>query len=1218
MGVVYRATRLYDGASVALKIASAEMADMFGFIRREIQTLRRLRHPGVVRILDEGTEKGVPWYVMELLEAHSLDELLGLADYDSAKTERVRPFLPISGVLPAVQRPRNVRDDLPRVLTLMYRLARVLAHVHAHGIVHRDIKPENVLVRAGDRPVLVDFGLVGRFNDHSGREVLEIAGHMFGTALYVSPEQASGELVDARSDLYSFGVLLYEIVAGAQPFDGASVHEVLLSHLTHTPPPPSQLVQGVPPALDDLIMRLLARRRADRLGYAEDVAALLVEAGAQADPDFDSETAPYLYRPEIVGRRETVEALREHISAIRQGRGAFVVIGGESGIGKTSVASVFAREATLAGLSVTAGECVAVSTSGDVIGGQALHPLRPLFREIADYCHAGGGQTVDFILGSRLAVLRDQDPSLEALVELRSENTPRIPPEIASRRLFSDVTETLAAFAAAKPLVLVIDDLQWADEVTVRFLFSLDAEFFATTPLMILGTYRADEAGPDLRALLGRPHVVKMPLKRLDDDCVHDIVRSMLAAPGARESFLDFVARQCEGNPFFVAEYLRAAVAERLLYREGGRWHVQSARKLSFSDLGLPRTLRDLVARRLGSLSAATGRVVEAAAVLGREVDESLLIATCGENACDTQTAIAELLDLYVMDPADRGIRFAHDKLREAAYERIAPERLATLHARAAQAIEAACTDEDARRLQAAALAHHWEVAGNAQMAIHYYSTAGQNAIETGACREARDLLQRAITLDKKRADSEPLLERRIRHARWHRLLGQAWLGLGDLASSAEHVNKSFGLLGVRMPRSRGAWRARLLIEIARQATHLLLPRPLYRARESKAPLLTEIAHSAQLLAQLAYYTTEEMAMLAGSLIGVNTSGNLGGSPVGIVGYYLLGFACSTMGLHRLGGHYLAESKKLAIAVNDLAGQAMATALALHCYTATCDWKRSAGALEEVDSLVRRCGDPPAIELAEIGRGHDEFYRGKLQQSAETFARLVDIAHKRSNLQHEAWGHVDRARALIFMGQLDEALERIDTSLRLLRDNDPLSEVSVMAFKALALLHGNQLDAAVEAADTAYVLVSKTRPTFYEMYRAYASPAEVYLEVWARARRHDPAEAARMRRTVHMLIRKLRFYVSRAPNLSPIPLRLAGLAHCLDGNPRGGTTLLRKAAAQASRLGLPLEEGIALYELMRHAADPRERDACRDRARAIFLAIGCELYLRKMSEATPL
>jgi len=1201
MGVVYRATRLYDGAQVALKIASAGMADMFSFIRREIQTLRRLRNPGVVRILDEGAEKGVPWYVMELLDAHSLGELLGLSEFDGAVTDLVRPFIPVSGAPAERASGRTpVRADLPRVLTLMYRLARVLAHIHGHGVSHRDIKPQNVLVRPGDRPVLVDFGLVGRFNEHGGREVLEISGQMLGTALYASPEQASGELVDARSDLYSFGVMLYEIVTGRPPFDGFSINEILSRHLTHNPVRPSQVVDRVPPALDELIMRLLEKRRAERLGYAEDVAALLVEAGAQRDPDFDSDTAPYLYRPQIVGRCETVEALRAYIPEIRKGRGAFVVIGGESGIGKTSVASVLAREATFAGLNVIAGECQALAGSGDMIGGPALHPLQPLFREIADHCRAGGRAAIESILGRRLAVLRDQDPSLEALVDLRADDTPRIPPEIASRRLFTDVTETLAAFACARPLVLVIDDLQWADEVTVRFLSSLDEEFFAKTSLMILGTYRADEAEADLRALLARQHIVKMPLKRLDETCVHDIVRSMLAAPGAPERFLHYVAQQCEGNPFFVAEYLRAAVAERLLYREGGRWHVQSGRGRSFSDLGLPRTLRTLVARRLGSLSAAAGRLVEAAAVLGRDVDESLLIATCGESPAEAQTAISELLELYVMDPSDRGIRFAHDKLREAAYDRIAPGRLAALHARTAEAIEAACADEDARRAHAAALAHHWDIAGNAAKAIHYYSIAGQNAVDTGACREAKDLIQRAINLDARDTGAEPQTERRTRHARWHRQLGQAWLGLGDLARAAEQTNESLELLGTRVPRTSAGWHARLLLEVMRQATHLLLPRRMYRARAAKAALLTELTRSAQLDAELLFYTTREVPMLASALLSVNRAERVGGSAGSVVGYYMLGFACGTLGLQRLENHYLTRARRVATAMNDVAGQAMVMLIVLQFSTTRCDWQRAAAAAADARSLARRCSDSQVIELVEINCGHYEFYSGRMERSAETYARLGEYAHKRFNLQHEAWARVDRARALIYMGRLDEALDGLAAAVPL-ADGERFSEIAIAALRATALLHLDRLDEAVEAADKAHALAADTNPTFFEMLRAFSAPAEVYLEV------------PRMRGKVKTVLRKLRGYTRRTPIVHPTCLRLAGMARCVGGDVRGGTILLRKSAAAAARLGLQLDEGIALYELASRTPDEQERAECRDRARSLFNAIGCELYLRKMT-----
>src|SRR5688500_11579271 len=163
---------------------------------------------------------------------------------------------------------------------------------------------------------------MGEFRAQGGREVLEVGGLMMGTSIYTAPEQASGELVDARADLYSFGAMLYEIVTNQPPFTGRSVQSVLMQHLSMPPVPPSELVDGVPPVLEQLILNLLAKRRSARLGYAEDVAELLVEAGAEPDPDFKVETAAYLYRPEIVGRKATIDSLRERLPDIRYGAGA--------------------------------------------------------------------------------------------------------------------------------------------------------------------------------------------------------------------------------------------------------------------------------------------------------------------------------------------------------------------------------------------------------------------------------------------------------------------------------------------------------------------------------------------------------------------------------------------------------------------------------------------------------------------------------------------------------------------------------------------------------------------------------------------------------------------------------------------------------------------------------------------------------------------------------
>lgn len=1185
MGVVYRAVRGDGGPEVALKIPSRDMSELFGFMRREIHALSRLRHPGVVRILDEGVDRGVPWYAMELLEGHSLEDLLNIVSADPDVTEAL-PFKPQR----AAATRTKTRVDLQRALTLMYRLARVLAYVHAHGIVHCDLKPKNVLVRPGDHPVLLDFGLMGRFRAQEGREVLDV-GVAAGTVTYISPEQARGELVDARADLYSFGVMLYEIVTGDPPFDDRALNEVLRMHLHQPPRPPSELVDGVSPVLEKLILDLLEKQRGSRLGYAEDVAERLVAAGAVPDPELPIESTPYLYRPQIVGRKEIIDTLGGRL----QNAGTFTMLGGVSGIGKTSVAVAFAREASRKDFQVITGEC-------DPIVGGPLHPLRPLLRAIADYCR-GDDEVIERVLGARLPVLRDLEPSLDALA---GDRAMRVPPAAASRRLFGDLAETLAAFARERKLLLVLDDLQWADEITLRFLASLGGEFFADLPLIILGTYRADEAGPELRAILGREHVAKLLLGRLDDGNVAEIVRSMLAAPDAPASFLQFLAAQTEGNPFFVAEYLRAAVAEQLLFRESGRWHV-AAEDETYASLGLPGTIRDLVARRLERLSPLAQRIAEATAVVGREVSESQLLAMCGESEGDALDAVDELIEQHVVESTEDGIRFAHDKLRESAYARIGDERRRVLHGRAAEALEARCTDDAALKRHAAELARHCDVAGMHEKAIGYYAQAAETAVGSGACREAIDLMQRAIALDEARITAEAPKPRGLRHARWQRVLSFAHFGLGDLPTSGEHARKSLDHAGIRLPHSAPGWRMRMMREAVRQAMHVVVPPRVFRPSAAKQPMLREITMAAQKFSEGRFYTDEKTIMLASGLFAVNEAERLGDVPGLIHAYANFGAVTSGAGLPRIADRYYRKARRLAIATNDLSGLGHIGYTSAVLYITTCDWKSCGLYFDEAIAAAKQVGDHQLIEMNETARGFYALYTGHLALAAKTFTALRDRAHKRLNQQHEAWGHSWRAGTLILMDRCEEALESIAAAVKLVDALGDNAKLVSYAHRCHALLHLGRNEDALAAADVTYAAVSKIPSIIWEKYRGLSAPAEVYLECAP----HDPERM----RAVEILLRRLQTVSRRMPLALPVTLRLMGIKELVEGNSRRGEKLLRKSIAAAARLALPIDEGIGEYELARRVAlDPAAKRARLERARAIFGEIGCELYLRKCGE----
>ncbi|MFN7973865.1 MAG: protein kinase [Acidobacteriota bacterium] len=597
MGIVYRARHWVTGQEVALKTVKVPDEAHLASIRREIRALARVRHPGVVRIVSEGVEAGLPWCAMELCEGRSLRQILqeslqsqAISDPRAFQPTRVyRPTDPdpaqaeteafdrssprISGSFPAFPGPRPAGDagDLAWKLTLLKRLCAPLAYLHGEGIVHCDLKPDNILVRPSGYPVLVDFGLMALFAGKLGRETLDPRLQVVGTAWYMAPEQVSGELFDARVDLYALGCILYEAITGQPPFVGLTPYEVLTQHSSTTAPPPSRLSDGVPPELDALAARLLEKKPRHRIGYAEDVAALLGRmAGAGitvADDRWDAPAPrPYLYRPGFAGRDETMHELRRHIARLRTGAGALTIVGGESGAGTTRLALAVAGESLRLQTPVVTQECPPPSVSrqsGPVDVGGPLRGFGKALEIVADRCRERGASEVERLLGpagQRATVLAACAPALAGLGEGKAED---LPPDAARVRLLTYLAQTLRELCDREPLLLVIDDLQWADELTLDALaFLVRSKSLDDMPLAILALHRSDDRVERIAALRGLPGVRAFDLGRLDARAVGKQARDMLAMDAVPEGLAEFLARQSEGNPFFVAEYLRTAVAE--------------------------------------------------------------------------------------------------------------------------------------------------------------------------------------------------------------------------------------------------------------------------------------------------------------------------------------------------------------------------------------------------------------------------------------------------------------------------------------------------------------------------------------------------------------------------------------------------------------------------------------------------------------------------------
>ena len=808
-GMVYRA-RSPDGVAVALKTILPGGRGQVEGLRREIAALARISHPGIVRILDHGVESGVPWYVMSLLDGPTLRQWSGLECGGwGASTTLAHSEMEDRGARGMAQ-PTGTAPSLAEKLEVITRLCPALSYLHGEGLVHRDLKPDNILVQEDGSPVIVDFGITRSLWTAEGRELLELHGDSAGTVRYMAPEQAQGDPVDARADLYSLGCIIWELANGGWP-EGVPTGQRLFPEAEEPSIPP--LVAGeIPAGIEVLVRQLLSVNPVERLGYADDVARRLSEvigAGPEA-PGFGSR--PYVYRPRLTGRGSDLSHLRDRLSGIRRGEGRITLVVGESGAGKTRLVNEVATEARRSGLEVFLGQGPLGLTEAVPAGG--AHPLasleRPLQR-LADRCRELGLSFTERVVGDNGPILARWFPEFGQLPGQRRRGpVSGLPADAMRLRLHHALSEVLGGFAREFPFLLVLDDLQWADPVTVEWL-SFMSRRESLGRWALLGTCRAGAVPPPLEEGTSGMGIELRRLFRLEVEDVGAMVSDMLALYPPPETFVGFLARESEGNPYFVSEYVRTAVAEGCITRDGaGAWSVATATEEALAGLPLPRSIEGLIAHRLKELPEKARETLDFAAILGRDIEASLLLE--GVTGPEVHGAVSDLERRQILSPAEPGsLRFAHDKIREVAYRRMPPDRRVAGHRRAASLIQSRAVSDWGR------LGSHWEAAGERDRARYCYLKGARDERRDFAYEGAEDLYRAYLRLVPP-ADEEAvrarieLSELLGGHHSWAearsvlsdacRLAGE--LGAGPLQSEAQ---ARFGIARVRLG-EHGAGRA--------------------------------------------------------------------------------------------------------------------------------------------------------------------------------------------------------------------------------------------------------------------------------------------------------------------------------------------------------------------------------------------------------------------------
>ena len=647
MGVVYRARDPRLGRQVAIKLLRPEMAaDPLARerLRREAMAVAALDHPYVCKIFEIGEER---------------DELFLVMEYIAGETLHARLL--------------NARMPLAEILRVAGEIAETLQEAHTRRILHRDLKPANIMITHQDHVKVMDFGLAKQIGERrpaeSSASSLEVGGAqltapgtILGTPDYMSPEQVKGLTLDVRSDVFSFGVMLAEMISGQHPFRKASMTETLSSVLRDPPDFGGGIQQGV--TVQGLIVmarRMLAKDAAERYASIAEMRADLARlaASSEGSPTISAEKHPADGSIPPIGRDAELKQLTRQLEEALAGRGSLIMIGGEAGIGKTHLASALLDAARLRGAFAITGHCYEMEGSPPYV--PFIETLEQSARSVPldTFRYALGGDAPE--VAKLMPELRRMFPDIPPALEL--------PPEQQRRFLFNAYRGFVERSARLMPIVALFEDLQWADEPTLLLLQHL-AQAVAGLPMLMIGTYR----DVDLKA--GRPCArmlesltrqklgTRILLRRLPLAGVEQMLAALSLQQPPR-SLARVVFEQTEGNPFFVEEVFRHLAEEGKLFDQQGAFRPN----LCVDQLHVPESVRLVLGRRLERLSGDAQRILTTAAVIGREFPLELLeeLEKARPDAALEAVEEAERAHLVETERAGRQTRyrFVHELVRQ-------------------------------------------------------------------------------------------------------------------------------------------------------------------------------------------------------------------------------------------------------------------------------------------------------------------------------------------------------------------------------------------------------------------------------------------------------------------------------------------------------------------------------------------------------------------------
>ena len=1008
MGVVYEAHDRKMDKVVALKtLTRAEAAHIYRF-KREFRSLADVSHPNLVTLYELMSDGDDWFFTMELVKGvtfidyvrpdtmgspatdvdntlpvpreHSIKFAESEADteiFDSSSfsfEEMERPFEVDDEALAAA----NYLLDESRLRSALRQLAEGVNRLHEMGKLHRDIKPSNVLVTEDGRVVILDFGLVEDINPELHETLLA------GTPDYMSPEQGAQTAISKASDWYSVGVILYQALTGRLPFRG-KFFEVMLRKQTRDPIQPREINPHVPRDLNELCMRLLRRDADTRPAGREIMRALGV-------PRSSATTLPSISAGSFIGRERQIAELHDAFRATREGQTVVVYVHGISGMGKSTLVRIFLEELKekTRNAIILQGRCyeresVPYKALDGVVDSLSKH-LASLRRAKAESLMPRNRAALARVFPVMLQV--------DSIFDARSAQPETIDLFTLRRQAFDALRELLVNIARRQPLVLYIDDLQWADADSTFLLEELLRPPDAP-PLLLVAGFRTEDIDekPFLKQLLlqaGSENCRELFVGPLAGGEARELTRSLFAAADVSgEPFIESIVHEAAGSPFLL---------EQLTHY--GMMNERAA------TAGI--SLTTMLEERMKQLPPGARQLLNVLAVARRPVDEAVALNASGVSGDPLQFLTPLRAAQFIRSGGTQyGIEVYHDRIGETIGSLLDDGERRQIHRRLAQTIEARGLDDPE------SLYEDYLGAGETDRAAVHAEAAARKAASALAFDRAALYFRRAIEL---KPEAPNLVEMKIG-------LGDALANAGRPAEAArEFLDAATTTSARRALELRQRAGAQLLmgghIEEGLEVFRVVMETVGFRlAKGPKRALLSLVLRRLLIKLRGLSFTERPAAMISESdLLRIDICWAVAAG-LGVVDLIR---GADFQSLHLLlalrAGEISRIARAMAFEVSQAAARGGADAQ-----------DRVAELIEKTETLARRAGNPQAKGLAIWARGLSSYLMGHWKEAAEYCERAAEVL--RDQCTGVTWELTIANRftltSLLYLGEMVEVSRRV-------------------------------------------------------------------------------------------------------------------------------------------------------------------------------------------------